>query len=63
MDQHKPVQPHPLRPLVLADLDVLREIYLEAVQHAEASLYSERQRRAWSHWADQLGTACAMAKG
>lgn len=63
MDQHKPVQPHPLRPLVLADLDVLREIYLEAVQHAEASLYSERQRRAWSHWADQLGDSLRRGEG
>ena len=51
--QAKP-EPHALRPLHPADHDDLREIYLEAVQHADPAVYSPAQCRAWSRWADQL---------
>ena len=63
MDGHPTAQPHPLRPLSPADHDDLREIYLEAVQHAEPSLYSGVQRRAWSHWADQLRSSLSRGQG
>ncbi len=63
MDGHPLTQPHPLRPLTPADHDALREIYLEAVQHADPSLYSEAQRRAWSHWADQLRGSLSRGQG
>jgi GNAT superfamily N-acetyltransferase len=52
-----------LRPLQPSDHDALREIYLEAVQHAEPALYSAEQRRAWSGWADQLQGSLQRGQG
>jgi GNAT superfamily N-acetyltransferase len=54
---------HGLRPVQPADHDALREIYLEAVQHAEPALYSAAQCRAWSRWADQLRGSLQRGQG
>lgn len=56
-------EPHPLRPLQPGDHDALREIYLEAVQHADPAVYSPAQCRAWSHWADQLQGSLQRGQG
>ena len=63
MDEPLHGQPHRLRPLELADHAALREIYLEAVHHADPLLYSEPQRNAWSHWADQLQPSLSRGRG
>lgn len=63
MDEPQHGQPHPQRPLDPADHAALREIYLEAVLHADPLLYSEPQRNAWSHWADQLQPSLRRGRG
>lgn len=56
-------EPHALRALQAEDHDVLREIYLEAVQHADPAVYSPAQCLAWSHWADQLQGSLLRGQG
>ena len=63
MDEPLQGQPHRLRPMERADHAALREIYLEAVHHADPLLYSQAQRSAWSHWADQLQPSLSRGRG
>jgi GNAT superfamily N-acetyltransferase len=41
----------------------VREIYREAVQDADPSVYSAAQRRAWIQWADELRSSLSRGQG